>query len=250
MAGFAHLGPGPRLFLVSRALDGPDKGSEWLSVSADSAPEAQPLRQTIRISSTSRRPDEPAPKSQRLLEPESQRHEYAVVPPKARSRWCVRYHMPRSSSRDERGCMPNTALRSISRPCRARVARGVRVVAAAVADEIVECVPALGVQRHGDEEGGAGFRDPGQLIERRRLVLDVLDDIERATRSNAASAKGSEVIKPTTTDAPRSCSLASAGRAHVHELRLLERQARPQARRDLERCAPERQQRSAPAARC
>ena len=100
--------------------------------------------------------------------------------------------------------MPNTALRSISKAVtRERVRKPARFVAAPVPDEVVERLPAFGMQRHGEEDDGSRLRDPRNFVER-GASSSTCSTMSRAhTRSNAASANGNEVTSPTATEAPR-----------------------------------------------
>ena len=115
-------------------------------------------------------------------------------------------------SRDERGRIPNTALRVTVRPCCASLAnRAGRLVAPAMADELVECTPACHVQRSREQQTPHRARIRATSSDNARSSSSTCSTISRLqTRSNAPSGNGSDITEPAATLAPRARSLVSA----------------------------------------
>src|SRR5580658_4663286 len=63
---------------------------------------------------------------------------------------------------------------------RQRLAEKLGLIAAPMADEVVERRPAIRVQRQGQENDRAGLCHTRQLLERSDLIIDVFDDVESA----------------------------------------------------------------------
>src|SRR6185295_17900910 len=66
----------------------------------------------------------------------------------------------------------------------------VDVEAPDVSYQLVERAPAVAMQRHREDDRGAGRCHPRQLAEDASVVVDVLDDVEGAHQVEAAIRKG------------------------------------------------------------
>src|SRR6202162_3481981 len=118
---------------------------------------------------------------QYLLESQAQRHEGMVVPPQ-RTLAMVR-EPPHAEIEQSRGAWRHaeygTALEH-QMVLHELVGQALRLITPLVTDEIVERRPERGVQRRRQQQRGPGPGDPRQLRQCTILVLDVLDDVERA----------------------------------------------------------------------
>ena len=143
--------------------------------------------------------------------------------------------MPTSSRRDERGRMPKIALRSIDEAMLRKLGeQPLGLVAAPVADELVECRPARLVQGRGQQQSGARRGDARQLRERAVVVIDVLDDIERANEIEGAVGERQRRDRALDGSGAARAQLRERRSADVDEVRAFDRQPGPQARRDFQ----------------
>ena len=86
---------------------------------------------------------------------------------------------------------------------------------------------------HREQQRGPGRGDSRELRERAVLVVDVLDDVERADELERPVGERQRVDEPAQRVRPARAELADRGRAHVHEAGAFDRETRPQARADL-----------------
>jgi len=149
-----------------------------------------------------------------LLETQRERHHDVVVAPHRPSPVARRPQIPKSSRRDERGCMPYAALCSTANPCRASFAdegATARTGDGALAKSS-NGRPARRVSGGRDQERWRPPRSRGtarKALDRHRRHARTTSRAQR--RSNAALENGSAVMVPSTTRAPCSRSLDSAG---------------------------------------